>query len=87
MADMRVVEVNRTRPAERRKQGKSDRLDAYRAPTPYFLVKPVRPPKLASIEPLRSLVVARRLAVKTQQVAMRQIAAVLINAPAAVRDR
>ncbi len=30
-AGMRVVEVNRTRPAERRKQGKSDRLDAYRA--------------------------------------------------------
>lgn len=30
-AGMRVVEVNRTRPAERRKQGKTDRLDAYRA--------------------------------------------------------
>ncbi len=30
-AGVRVVEVNRTRPAERRKQGKSDRLDAYRA--------------------------------------------------------
>jgi len=30
-AGIRVVEVNRTRPAERRKQGKTDRLDAYRA--------------------------------------------------------
>ncbi len=28
---LHVVEVNRTRPAERRKQGKSDQLDAYRA--------------------------------------------------------
>ena len=28
---IQVVEVNRTRPAERRKQGKTDRLDAYRA--------------------------------------------------------
>jgi transposase len=30
-AGIGVVEVNRTRPAERRRQGKSDRLDAYRA--------------------------------------------------------
>jgi len=28
---VKVIEVNRTRPAERRKQGKSDRLDACRA--------------------------------------------------------
>ncbi len=31
VAGIRVVEVNRTRLAERRRQGKSDRLDAYRA--------------------------------------------------------
>jgi len=30
-AGIKVIEVNPTRPAERRKQGKSDRLDAYRA--------------------------------------------------------
>ncbi len=30
-AGIRVIEVNRTRPAERRRQGKTDRLDAYRA--------------------------------------------------------
>src|SRR5689334_10821009 len=29
-AGIQVVEVNRTRPAERRKRGKTDRLDAYR---------------------------------------------------------
>jgi transposase len=31
LAGIQVVEVNRTRPAERRKRGKTDRLDAYRA--------------------------------------------------------
>ena len=31
VAGIAVIEVNRTRPAARRKQGKSDRLDAYRA--------------------------------------------------------
>lgn len=30
-AAVRVVEVDRTRPAERRKRGKTDALDAYRA--------------------------------------------------------
>jgi transposase len=30
-AGIGVIEVNRTRPAERRKRGKTDRLDAYRA--------------------------------------------------------
>lgn len=30
-AGIQVVEVNRTRPADRRRQGKTDRLDAYRA--------------------------------------------------------
>ena len=30
-ANLAVVEVNRTRPAEKRKQGKTDPLDAYRA--------------------------------------------------------
>lgn len=87
MASMRVVEVNRTRPAERRKKGKSDRLDAYRAARSVLSGEASTSPKLASIEPLRALVVARRSAVKAQQAAMRQIAAVLINAPAVIRDR
>jgi transposase len=87
MASMRVVEVNRTRPAERRKKGKSDRLDAYRAARSALSGEASTAPKLASIEPLRALVVARRSGVKAQQAAMRQIAAVLINAPAVIRDR
>ncbi|MDN5721293.1 IS110 family transposase [Corynebacterium sp.] len=86
-AGIRVVEVNRTRPAERRKQGKSDRLDAYRAARSVLCGEATTDPKSSSIEPLRALLVARRSAVKAQQAAFRQIHAVLINAPAALRDR
>jgi transposase len=83
----RVVEVNRTRPAERRKQGKTDRLDAYRAARSVLSGEATTAPKNASIEPLRALNVTRRSAVKAQQAAWRQIGALLINAPAHLRDR
>ena len=86
-AGIRVVEVNRTRPAERRKQGKTDRLDAYRAARSVLSGEATTDPKNASIEPLRALTVSRRSAVKAQQAAWRQIQAVLINAPAHLRDR
>jgi transposase len=86
-AGIRVVEVNRTRPAERRKQGKTDRLDAYRAARSALSGEATTDPKRASIEPLRALTVARRSAVKAQHATWRQIGALLVNAPAAVRDR
>lgn len=79
---IRVVEVNRTRPAERRKQGKTDRLDAYRAARSVISGEATTDPKHASIEPLRALNVTRRSAVKAQQAAWRQIGALLVNAPA-----
>ena len=82
-----VVEVNRTRPAERRKQGKSDQLDAYRAARAVVAGEATTDPKLASIEPLRALMIARRSALKAQQATWRQIGAILVNAPAVVRDR
>lgn len=85
-AGIRVVEVNRTRPAERRKQGKTDRLDAYRAARSVLSGEATTDPKHASIEPLRALTVARRSAVKAQQAAWRQVQALLVNAPAALRD-
>ena len=72
-AGIRVVEVNRTRPAERRKQGKSDRLDAYRAARSVLSGEASTDPKWASIEPLRALTVTRRSAVKAQKAAWRQI--------------
>ena len=86
-ASIRVVEVNRTRPAERRKKGKTDRLDAYRAARSVLSGEATTDPKRASIEPLRALTVARRSAVKAQQAAWRQIGSLLINAPAQLRDR
>lgn len=82
-----VVEVNRTRPAERRRQGKTDRLDAYRAARSVLSGEATTAPKAASIEPLRALTVARRSAVKAQQAAWRQIGSILVNAPAKMRDR
>lgn len=86
-AGIRVVEVNRTRPAERRKQGKTDRLDAYRAARSVLSGEASTEPKNASIEPLRALNVARRSAVKAQQAAARQLQAVLVNAPTDLRDQ
>jgi transposase len=85
-AGIRVVEVNRTRPAERRRQGKTDVLDAYRAARSVLSGEASTDPKRASIEPLRALTVTRRSAVKAQQAARRQIDSLLVNAPAALRD-
>lgn len=85
-AGIRVVEVNRTRPAERRRQGKTDVLDAYRAARSVLSGEASTDPKRASIEPLRALTVTRRSAMKAQQAARRQIASLLVNAPAGVRD-
>lgn len=86
-AGVNVVEVNRTRAAERRKRGKTDPLDAYRAARSVLSGEATTDPKRASIEPLRALNVARRSAVKAQQAAWRQIGALLVNAPAPLRDR
>ena len=86
-AGLAVVEVNRTRAAERRKRGKTDPLDAYRAARSVQSGEASTDPKRASIEPLRALNVARRSAVKAQQAAWRQIGALLVNAPAPLRDR
>lgn len=86
-AGITVVEVNRTRAAERRKRGKTDPLDAYRAARSVLSGEAATDPKRASIEPLRALNVARRSAVKAQQAAWRQIGALLVNAPAHLRDR
>ena len=49
-AGVTVVEVNRTRAAERRKQGKTDPLDAYRAARSVLSGEAATDPKRASIE-------------------------------------
>lgn len=82
-----VIEVNRTRPAERRKQGKTDRMDAYRAARSVLSGEATTAPKSDSIEPLRAINVARRSASKAQQAAWRQIGCILINASPKLRDK
>lgn len=82
-----VVEVNRTRPAERRKQGKTDHLDAYRAARSVISGEATTSPKHETIEPLRALVVTRRSANKALQATWRQICCVLVNAPSRLRDK
>lgn len=82
-----VVEVNRTRPAERRRRGKTDRMDAYRAARAVLSGEAATAPKNASIEPLRALNVARRSANKALQAAWRQIGCILVNASPKLRDK
>ena len=86
-AGVAVIEVNRTRPGDRRKQGKSDPLDAYRAARAVLSGEASTEPKRTTIEPLRALNVARRSAVKAQHAAWRQIGALLVNAAPQLRDR
>ena len=82
-----VVEVNRTRPAERRKQGKTDQLDAYRAARSVLSGEATTAPKSESIEPLRAINTARRSAVKAQKAAWLQIGSILVNASPKLRDK
>ena len=70
-----------------RKQGKTDSLDAYRAARSVLTGEASTSPKRASIESLRALNIARRSAVKAQQGAGRQLGALLVNAPAHIRDQ
>jgi len=86
-AGARVIEVNRTRAAERRRKGKSDRLDAYRAARGVLSGEASTIAKSDTIEPLRAVHNARKSAVKAKRVAWQQISATLINAPAPLRDR
>ncbi len=78
-AGIKVVEVNRTRPAERRRQGKSDRLDAYRAARAVLSGEASTPPKHDSVEPVAGAV--RGPPLRTQGPAGRMANALLINAP------
>jgi len=84
---IQVVEVNRTRPAERRKQGKTDRLDAYRAARSVISGEATTHPKRDTIESLRALVVTRRSANKSLQACWRQIGSILVNANPRLRDK
>jgi transposase len=86
-AQIEVAEVSRPDRAARHRQGKSDPLDAYTAARAALAGHGLAVPKDASTGALRALLSARRSAVKAHTAATNQIHALLVTAPAELRDR
>jgi transposase len=86
-SDIEVVEVNRPDRSARRRQGKSDPLDAYAAARAVLAGHGLAVPKDPHTAALRALLTARRGAVKARTAAINQIKAILITAPAELRER
>jgi transposase len=86
-AGLEVREVIRPERSVRRRQGKSDPIDAYQAARAVLSERAAAAAKHESIEALRALNNARRSAVKARTVAMNQIQHMLITAPSPVRER
>jgi transposase len=82
-----VVEVNRPDRAARRRQGKSDPLDAYSAARAVLAGHGLAVPKDPNTTALRALLTARRGAVKARTAAIQQIKDLLVTAPAELRER
>ena len=82
-----VVEVNRPDRAARRRQGKSDPLDAYSAARAVLAGHGLAVPKDPHTSALKALLIARRGAVKARSAAIQQIKDLLVTAPAALRER
>jgi transposase len=82
-----VVEVNRPDRSARRRQGKSDPLDAYSAARAALAGHGLAVPKDPNTAALRSLLTARRGAVKARTAAINQIKSMLVTAPAELRER
>ena len=86
-AGIEVREVTRPDRAQRRRQGKSDPLDAYQAARAVLAGNAEAHAKTSSIDALRALANARRSAAKARQAAQVQIRHQLITAPVAVREK
>ena len=86
-AQIEVAEVSRPDRAARRRQGKSDPLDAYTAARAALAGDGLAVPKDAHTSALRALLSARRSAVKAHTAATNQIHALLVTAPAELRER
>jgi transposase len=86
-AGVEVGEVSRADRAARRRQGKSDPLDAYSAARAALAGHGVAVPKDASTAALRALLSARRSEVKAHTAATNQIHALLVTGPAELRER
>jgi transposase len=82
-----VREVSHPDRSQRRRQGKSDPIDAYQAARAVLDGRAGTLAKTQQIEPLRALLNARKSAVKAATAAMNQIHQMLVNAPAALREK
>ena len=82
-----VAEVSRPDRAARRREGKSDPLDAYAAARAALAGDGLAVPKDERTIALRALLSARRSAVKAHTAATNQIHALLVTAPAELRER
>jgi transposase len=86
-AGIEVAEVSRPDRAARRRQGKSDPLDAYAAARTALAGDGLAVPKDEQSSALGALLTARRGAVKARTAAINQIKALLVTAPAELRER
>jgi transposase len=88
-AGVAVVDVDRPDRKTRRTKGKSDPIDAYAAATAVLSGRATGIPKSRDgvVEAVRVLRVARRSAVKARTQAMNQIRALLVSAPALLREQ
>lgn len=88
-AGIQVVEVDRPDRTARRAQGKSDPLDAYSAARAALARRAVGVPKArdGQVEAIRALRVARSSAVKARSQTTNQLKALLITAPAELREQ
>lgn len=84
-----IVEVNRPDRSTRRRQGKSDPIDAEAAARAVLAGTATAEPKAGdgNIEMIRSLQVARRSAQKARSQAANQLRALLVTAPAELREQ
>lgn len=87
VAGIAVREVSRPDRQVRRRQGKSDPLDAYQAARAVLAGRADAHAKSSDIDGLRALFTARRSAAKARQAAQVQIRQQLVTAPAAIREK
>ncbi|MDT5345693.1 MAG: transposase [Mycobacterium sp.] len=87
--DIGVVEVMRTDRRDRRLRGKSDFLDAENAARAVFAGHASAVPKTADgvVEMIRTIKVAKDVAVKARTSAMISLKAILVNAPTELREQ
>ena len=87
--DIGVIEVMRTDRRDRRLRGKSDFLDAENAARAVFASNANAVPKTADgvVEMIRTIKVAKAVAVKARTSAMISLKTVLVNAPPALREQ